>query len=81
MRLFIADGSFSGEKDSVNFKGLVTGNLTMFQLVYGQHELDLVYFSFCFCFFLLLLLGEGKITRVGGWVWEEWETIVIRCII
>lgn len=77
MHLFIVDGSFSGEKDLVNFKGLVTGNLTMFQLVYGQHELDLVYFSFClrFCW------GEGKITRVGGWVWEEWETIVMRCII
>lgn len=39
-------------KDLVFFKGLATGNLTIFQWVYGQHKLELVgYFDFIlFCF-------------------------------
>lgn len=63
-------------KDSVFFKGLATGLLTMLQRVHGLHSLDLVYFFF-FCLFFLPSCGGGP--RVG---WEDWETSVIdvRCM-
>jgi hypothetical protein len=48
-------------KDSVLFKGLVTGILTMFQWVYGQHKLDLLFYLFIYLFiyFYLLFLFFG----------------------
>lgn len=57
-----------GEEGSVIFKGLATGSLTILQWIYGQHELDLVYF---FSFFSKWFFGVG-------WTWDEWETSVIR---
>lgn len=58
-------------KDSVFFKGLATGLLTMLQWVHGQHRLDLVYFFLCCLFFLL---SCGGVPRVGS---EDWEASVI----
>ena len=42
-------------KDSVFFKGIATGSVTVFQLVYEQHNLDLVSFFW-----------SGEDTKVGG---------------
>jgi hypothetical protein len=43
--LFTDDGFYRGVgKDSVIFKWLANGSLAMFQLVYGQHKLYLIYF-------------------------------------
>lgn len=45
-------------KGSVMFKGLPSGCLTIFQLVYGHHKLELV-------LFFLLFLAEGTMVGVG----------------
>lgn len=53
-------------KDSVFFKGLATGLLTMLQRVHGLHRLDLVYFFFVVCFFSRLVgVAQGWDGRIG----------------
>lgn len=47
-------------KDSVIFKGLAAGSLTMLQCFqYGKHRLDFTEFLFCFVFCLGWGTGEG----------------------
>lgn len=53
-------------KDSVIFKGLSKGSLTMLQWIYGQHKLDLIFFSFSSSFL------RGRRSRV----WEDWKESV-----
>lgn len=52
-------------KDSVFSKGLAAGILTMLQLVYGQHKLDLVYLGG-------LYREESGVGRNGK---QDWGTI------
>lgn len=49
--------------NTVFFKGMATGSLTMLQRVYGQHKLDLVYFYFIF---LLLLFWTRSQVSAGS---------------
>ena len=61
----MASGRDAGRKDSVFFKGMATGKLTMLQQVYGQHKLDKM---FLFVEFLGEVCKGGRVDlgRMGS---------------
>ena len=66
----MASAQSTGRKDSVFFRGLATGSLTMLQRVYIQFKLDLCPAS-PVCVYVCVSQG-------WGWTWKDWEVSVIR---